>query len=492
MRFHARYREVADSLRDRISNNEFPVGSALPPITHLQAHYDVSGLNTIRQAQRMLIDEGMLEPRQGIGVFVVSTTSRPPATTVLAELKASRAALDRAIARSSGPGTDSQQGEVPLELTGKTVTLSVIAERAREQGFVTAFAASDSVSDNVQLIAARVAGSLKDFEQHGTRTAWERVRDRLAALAIEVNAGVVKVTSPAAPARADTQGTTGREALAALLTDGARLAAEHDRRGLVILVDELQEAPHNDLVVIANAIQDAVMSTDAPLAVFAAGLPQTPERVMAAASFTERFDFRTLERLDHDAAERALLEPALARNVSWTPSAAQAILAAAAGSPYLIQRLGDETWTLSDPEAGDTLAEADAREAIAEVQESLSNGMFRGRWAKATPVERDLMVAIAQVVDPDGVAQTSHITVVTGRTTPQLSPARQMLLDKGLVEAAGHGRLRFTMPGFAEFVLAQSGAPWYGPAGVPDRTMLPHRGRDEPPPGGASQLPRGG
>jgi len=94
----ARYREVADDLRRRIESGEFPIGSPLPPIAHLMEYYDVPGLNTIRQAQRLLADEGLLEPRHGSGVFVISTESRPPATTVLAELKASRAALDRAIA----------------------------------------------------------------------------------------------------------------------------------------------------------------------------------------------------------------------------------------------------------------------------------------------------------------------------------------------------------------------------------------------------------
>jgi hypothetical protein len=206
------------------------------------------------------------------------------------------------------------------------------------------------------------------------------------------------------------------------------------------------------------------MTADAPLAVFAAGLPETPDRVMAAASFTERFDFRTLERLDPDAAERALVEPALALDVHWSPEAAGVVLAAAAGSPYLIQRLGDETWTLAAPGAGDILGEEPARRAIADVRESLGNGMFRGRWAKATAAERDLMAAIAQVVDVDGVAQTRGITAVTGRTTPQLSPARQSLIDKGLIESVGHGRLRFTMPGFAEFVRDQVGVPWYGPS----------------------------
>jgi ribosome-associated protein len=31
------------------------------------------------------------------------------------------------------------------------------------------------------------------------------------------------------------------------------------------------------------------------------------------------------------------------------------VVAAASGSPYLIQRLGDETWTLADPDAGGIL-----------------------------------------------------------------------------------------------------------------------------------------
>ena len=233
------------------------------------------------------------------------------------------------------------------------------------------------------------------------------------------------------------------------------------------------------------------MAEDAPLAVFAAGLPQTPERVMAAASFTERYDFRTLERLDNDSAERALVEPALALNVHWDVAAARKVLASAAGSPYLIQLLGDETWALASPEAGFVLTQSQAHEAIAEVQGSLSNGMFRGRWAKATPAERVLMVAIAQVVDPEGVAQTRHITEVTGRTTPQLSSARQGLFDKGLMEAAGHGRLKFTMPGFAEFVRTQTDTPWDGPSAVNPRAVLPRARHRELPPGDRPQLPRG-
>lgn len=92
----ARYRDIADDLRRRLVAGEFPVGSPIP--SDLQAYYEVPGLNTIRRAQRLLVDEGLLETQQGVGVFVISHTPQPPAVNMLAELKGARLALDRAIA----------------------------------------------------------------------------------------------------------------------------------------------------------------------------------------------------------------------------------------------------------------------------------------------------------------------------------------------------------------------------------------------------------
>lgn len=72
----SRYREIADDLRSQIQAGAYPLGSQLPTIAELQIQYDVRGLNTIRNAQQMLVEEGMLETRQGAGVFVISTVSR--------------------------------------------------------------------------------------------------------------------------------------------------------------------------------------------------------------------------------------------------------------------------------------------------------------------------------------------------------------------------------------------------------------------------------
>lgn len=95
----ARWREISSDLRQRILSGEFPIGTPLPTINELQAQYSVPSLNTIRQAQTPLVGEGLLERRPGVGVYVSSTTPRPAGRDdLLAELRAARAALDRAIA----------------------------------------------------------------------------------------------------------------------------------------------------------------------------------------------------------------------------------------------------------------------------------------------------------------------------------------------------------------------------------------------------------
>ena len=94
----ARYRDIAADLRTRIVGGEFAPGDQLPPITALMEHYKVPGLNTIRQAQQLLVDDGLVETRQGVGSFVLRTEPVPRPVDVLAELRAARISINRAIA----------------------------------------------------------------------------------------------------------------------------------------------------------------------------------------------------------------------------------------------------------------------------------------------------------------------------------------------------------------------------------------------------------
>lgn len=77
----ARYRDIADDLRSRITSGEFSVGQQLPTIIELQNHYDVPGLNTIRQAQQLLVDQGLIEARQGVGASFSASFHGPGRST---------------------------------------------------------------------------------------------------------------------------------------------------------------------------------------------------------------------------------------------------------------------------------------------------------------------------------------------------------------------------------------------------------------------------
>ena len=63
------YRQIADAIREKIGNNEYKVGEALPTEAQLREEFSVSRV-TVRQALKLLIENGELESVQGSGTYV--------------------------------------------------------------------------------------------------------------------------------------------------------------------------------------------------------------------------------------------------------------------------------------------------------------------------------------------------------------------------------------------------------------------------------------
>lgn len=98
-----RYRAIAEELRGRIDRGVYPVGTKLPSIAALMKEFDVKGLNTVRNAQQMLVNEGVLRPEQGVGVWVMEKRAQPATTQqILDDLRQAQATLARAIAHLEG------------------------------------------------------------------------------------------------------------------------------------------------------------------------------------------------------------------------------------------------------------------------------------------------------------------------------------------------------------------------------------------------------
>lgn len=67
----------------------------------------------------------------------------------------------------------------------------------------------------------------------------------------------------------------------------------------------------------------------------------------------------------------------------------------------------------------------------------------------------------------DGPVRRADLAAQMGVAGERLNVQRRRLIDKGLIESAGRGQLRYTTPGFAAFVRDETGVDT-GPDGEPD------------------------
>ncbi len=63
------FRQIVDGLRRKIAGGELPPGSRLPSVRGLALQLRIS-LNTVAKAYAELTNEGLIESRKGVGVFV--------------------------------------------------------------------------------------------------------------------------------------------------------------------------------------------------------------------------------------------------------------------------------------------------------------------------------------------------------------------------------------------------------------------------------------
>lgn len=70
-----RYVQLAELMRRRIAKGQWAPGDTLPSIESLMREFDV-GRVTVRQATRLLTDEGLLSPQRGRGTFVTAAAGR--------------------------------------------------------------------------------------------------------------------------------------------------------------------------------------------------------------------------------------------------------------------------------------------------------------------------------------------------------------------------------------------------------------------------------
>ena len=68
------YLKIAEVLRQRVLSGHWKTGERLPTVNQLMAEFEVARV-TIREAVKILVSEGLLEPKRGRGTVVLEHTS---------------------------------------------------------------------------------------------------------------------------------------------------------------------------------------------------------------------------------------------------------------------------------------------------------------------------------------------------------------------------------------------------------------------------------
>jgi hypothetical protein len=252
----------------------------------------------------------------------------------------------------------------------------------------------------------------------------------------------------AMPGRADT-GDFERDILDLFEEMGA--TARDLGLGMLVAVDELQDAPKEDLNGLNVALHTLGQAPrPVPILFIGTGLPSLPAVLADATSYAERlYDFRSLGLLSNAETTEALRRPAEARGVRWDERALDIARSAIAGYPYFAQACGKHVWDARS--VADRIDEDDARVGIELARDEVDRGLYQSRWDRATPAQREMMKAMA--VDSGQPSAIQDLVSRTGKArTSDLSVSRNELIKNGHIYAPDRGYVAFTVPGMADFI----------------------------------------
>ncbi|MGH2883701.1 MAG: hypothetical protein ACRDPA_13550 [Solirubrobacteraceae bacterium] len=186
----------------------------------------------------------------------------------------------------------------------------------------------------------------------------------------------------------------------------------------------------------------------------AAGPPTTPVELAKARTYAERFRYEPLDDLTDADARRAIAEAAQPLGVEWEPDALDRVVSLARGYPFFLQLYASETWDLAaGGEELQRIGIEHVRAAEPRVSRRLDNGLYATRYERSSDAERQYLRAIGALMgDEDRSVRSGDVARELGKPLSDLSSVRDRLIRKGVIYAPTVGVLRFSVPGFREYI----------------------------------------
>jgi predicted AAA+ superfamily ATPase len=337
-----------------------------------------------------------------------------------------------------------------LRGVGKTVLLIEIERMAqRKDFFVDRFEVDESDNYNFQ---AAIFNRLKSILLRMDTI--ENLKDKFARAlgimkSISLNYQGVELSLDINPSLGEADSRNFQDDLMTLMAQVGQIA-QAKNKGVCLLIDELQNLSDLELSAVLGA-QHRMIQEEYPITIIGAGLPSLLTLVASAKSYAERFQFVEVGPLSRADAALAIVGPIQEGETSISPEAVEELVNVTKGYPYFIQQFGETLWLEAE---GPTITQEDAKKAIPKAIALLDESFFKTRFERSTEEEKRFMLCMAEL----GKApyETSSIGKCLQRSPQHVGQYRDKLMRKGFIYSISHGKVDFTVPLFAEFLLRQN------------------------------------
>lgn len=314
--------------------------------------------------------------------------------------------------------------------TGKTALLTYMSSVAGEHGWLSVDAVcDDDMLQDILLQVRKAASHLIDPSQP---------KAKLAEVSAQISVGGLGggVGFKREAASASSEESNWRLEMENILD----VLAEKNT-GLLITVDEVDPA-QSQMVKLASVYQ-LLVREERPIALFMAGLPHNVSQLLTdkSVSFLRRACQQHLGSIpDYEVAD-AFQRTAEAAGKHVEPTALDIAAKAIEGFPFMLQLVGYRSWEASAKE--ETIGVSHVQEGV-----KLARCDMETRVLKTTLDElSDMSVRFldAMLADKE-VSSTSDIAERLQKSSGYVSTYKRRLMEAGLIEEAGRGKIRFVLP----------------------------------------------
>lgn len=323
-------------------------------------------------------------------------------------------------ALENGPGAPDRLLRVSgVRGAGKTVLLNALGDVAREHGFhVVDVAANAGFCD-------RILGALSRNREASSLS--------IAPSILGVSLGSVEISKSA---------TRLGEAMYEVSRNG----------GLLITLDEIQDAPLDEMRELGNEIQ-LLVRQGANVAFAFAGLPASVDGVVfgEALTFLQRAKHIELKRLMDFEVGDSFEDTMVRAGKSVASGVSDSLTAAAAGYPFMVQLVGYYTWQAASRRSSDMVELCDAEKGVVTARKSFDSMVIEPALRRVSGKQFEYLAAMARC--GSGPVPSGDVAREMGVDPSSVGSYRRRLVDAALIEAPSYGMVSFAIPYMREYLL---------------------------------------